>query len=210
MGFSKGLISEGGNMWSKEVFGTDVYHLVAGFIMYSIIGWLVESFYMTLCNRRLTNRGFAKSPFCPIYGFGGMIGYLVLSPLKGQYIKLYIVGAILATAFEFLVGKGMLKLFGELWWDYNDKPFNYKGILCLESTLAWGLYANIIVHFLHERVMFMIDHVGAELGIRFVLTILTIVTIDYCIQILHAFHIDLKEKKEAIKEFYNTTKARWY
>ena len=33
-------------MWTKEMFGTDVYHLVAAFIIYSMLGWLVESISM--------------------------------------------------------------------------------------------------------------------------------------------------------------------
>ena len=52
-------------MWTKEMFGTDVYHLVAAFIIYSMLGWLVESIYMSICNKKLTNRGFGKGPFCP-------------------------------------------------------------------------------------------------------------------------------------------------
>ncbi len=33
-------------MWAKEFFGTDVYHLVSAFIIYSIMGWVVESIYI--------------------------------------------------------------------------------------------------------------------------------------------------------------------
>ena len=87
-------------MWTREMFGTDVYHLISAFIIYSILGWTVESIYMSFCNRKLTNRGFGKGPFCPIYGFGGVLGYLILSPLSGHYIKLYFAGAVLATAFD--------------------------------------------------------------------------------------------------------------
>ena len=61
-------------MWTKELFGTDIYHLVTAFVIYSILGWLVESIYMSFCNKKITNRGFAKGPFCPIYGFGAVIG----------------------------------------------------------------------------------------------------------------------------------------
>ena len=56
-------------MWTKELFGTDIYHLVTAFVIYSILGWLVESIYMSFCNKKITNRGFAKGPFCPIYVF---------------------------------------------------------------------------------------------------------------------------------------------
>lgn len=47
-------------MWTRELFGSDVYHLIAAFIIYSVLGWFVESAYMSFCNHRLTNRGFAK------------------------------------------------------------------------------------------------------------------------------------------------------
>ena len=89
-------------MWTRELFGSDVYHLIAAFIISSVLGWFVESAYMSFCNHRLTNRGFAKGPFCPIYGFGAVIGYLVLNPLSGHYVTLYLTGAFLATTFEYL------------------------------------------------------------------------------------------------------------
>ncbi len=178
-------------MWTKEFFGMDVYHLTAAFIVYSMLGWLVESIYMSFCNKKLTNRGFAKGPFCPIYGFGAVIGYLLLRPLKFNYIVLYIVAALSATTFEFLVGKMMIRIFGELWWDYNEKPFNYKGIICLESTVAWGFYGLGIVVFLHGWILELIDRVPMHVGTKLIWGIMLLVTVDYIVQLLHAFHVDL-------------------
>lgn len=195
-------------MWEMELFGTDLYHLVAAFVIYSMLGWLVESIYMSFCNHKITNRGFAKSPFCPIYGFGAVIGYLILSPLRKQYVLLYFVGAILATTFEFIVGKLMIRLFGELWWDYNEKPFNYKGIICLESTIAWGFYGVGIVCFLQARVYGFIDRISPEIGIRIISVILLIVLVDYIIQLLKAFKVDLSKPREAIVERYRSFRAR--
>ena len=56
--------------WSSSMFGTDFYHLVASFVIYSILGWLVESIYMSICNKKLTNRGLAKGPFVLFMGLG--------------------------------------------------------------------------------------------------------------------------------------------
>ena len=196
-------------MWTKELLGTDVYHLVAAFVTYSILGWVVESIYMSFCNRKLTNRGFGKGPFCPIYGFGAVFGYLILSPLKGQYVKLYLAGAILATVFEYLVGCSMIRFLGQLWWDYNEKPFNYKGIICLESTIAWGFYAVGIIQFLHAMVYNLIDRVDFRIGVRMIQVILFIAVVDYTIQLLHVFHVDLKEKKDNMKERCQAFIARW-
>lgn len=183
-------------MWTKELFGTDVYHLVASFLIYSMLGWLVESMYMSFCNHKLTNRGFAKGPFCPIYGFGAVACYLILSPLKGQYLKVYIIGAALATIFEFIVGMGMIRLLGELWWDYNDKPFNYKGIICLESTIAWGFYAIGVIQFVHAGIYWLIDRVNVRTGIRLIVAALILVVIDYIVQLVKVLEIDVHEKKE--------------
>ncbi|MFR6329762.1 MAG: putative ABC transporter permease [Eisenbergiella sp.] len=70
-------------MWINGILGADVWHLVAAFCIYSVLGWLVESIYMSICNHRLTNRGFAKGPFCPIYGFGALVGYFCCVLLPG-------------------------------------------------------------------------------------------------------------------------------
>lgn len=172
-------------MWIDEILLMDMYHTVFAFIIYSMLGWLIESIYMSICNKKVTNRGFARSPFCPIYGFGGVLGYLILHPLETNPVSLYLAGAVLATTFEFLVGKMMLALFGDLWWDYHDKPCNYKGIICLESTIAWGFYAVIIIAFLHGRILNFIDRWDFRLGCLVCCVIMTIVAVDYVVQIRH-------------------------
>ena len=96
-------------------------------------------------------------PLCPIYGFGATAAYFVLCRMSGHYIAIYLFSAIAATFFEYLVGRLMLHLFGEFWWDYNDKPFNYKGMLCLESTLAWGLYGVVFMAFIYDGANWFID-----------------------------------------------------
>lgn len=197
-------------MWTKEILGTDVYHLVAAFIIYSMMGWLVESIYMSLCNKKMTNRGFGRGPFCPIYGFGGVMGYLILHPLCQNVVALYMAGAVLATVFEYLVGRLMLKLLGEVWWDYNNKPCNYQGIICLESTIAWGFYAIIIIMFLHSRILGLIDRYDIIWGIRACKFILFVVTIDYLFKLMKVFNISVKEQKDRLVDVYQSFKTRWY
>lgn len=197
-------------MWTRELFGSDVYHLIAAFIIYSVLGWFVESAYMSFCNHRLTNRGFAKGPFCPIYGFGAVIGYLVLNPLSGHYVTLYLTGAFLATTFEYLVGIMMQKLLGEVWWDYTEKPMNYKGIICLESTIAWGFYAIIITMFLHERVLHLIDAMDMAYGQILCIVILAIVAVDYLIRLYLLFKTSIQEEKDRLIDKYRSFRARWY
>lgn len=70
-----------------------------------------------------------------------MIIIVVLSPIKNNLILLFIFRVILTSALEYFVYILLDKLFHQKWWDYSDIRFNYKGILSLESSIAWGVFA---------------------------------------------------------------------
>ncbi len=157
----------------------DLYHVVSVFFIYSILGWIVESIYMSICNRKLTNRGFIKGPICPIYGGAATAIYFLLLPLSGNYVAIYFVGAIVATAIEYAVAQIMLFIFGEVWWDYNEKPFNFKGIICLESSIAWGFYCVILFGFLQKTAVAFIDFYTDKIGLLAGECILSLLIIYY-------------------------------
>ena len=103
----------------------------------------------------------------------------------------------------------MIHFLGELWWDYNNKPFNYRGIICLESTVAWGFYAIGIVQFVHDAMYHIIDKVQLQIGTRLIQGILVLVAIDYTVQLIKVFDIDVRSKGEALKERCRALIARW-
>lgn len=183
-------------MWTYNFFGLDIYHIVVGFCIYSVLGWVVESIYMSYCNKKLTNRGFGALPFCPIYGFGATAGFIVLRPLTDNPVLLYIAGAVGATIFEFIVAKLMRKLFDEVWWDYNMKPLNYQGIICLESTLAWGIYAIIVVRHLHTFVMHEVDKMPQMIMKRVCVVLLFAYLIDFTYHVYKAFTMTHEKEKK--------------
>lgn len=165
-----------------KLFGTDVYHLMASFVLYSILGWFVESVYMSFCNKRITNRGFSYGPFCPIYGFGATIGCLLLKFVGHSYFLVFICSAIGATFFEYLAGRMMIRFLGCLWWDYDNKPFTFQGIICLESTIGWGFYGIGAYYFLNVWLMDFVDSVPKSYMVNFCKVALCIAVIDYIIK----------------------------
>lgn len=173
-------------IYSMSIRGLDVYHAVSCFFIYSILGWIVESIYMSYCNRKWTNRGFIKGPICPIYGSGALMIYLLLQPLSGNYVAIYFVGLVVATGFEYLIAQIMLRVFGEVWWDYNDKPFNYKGILCLESTIVWGFYCVCLFGFLHKFTMMFVDWYTSIIGLRVGQMIVSLLILYYLVSFFRA------------------------
>ena len=150
--------------WNRIIFGIDGYEVVMWFLTYCMMGWLVESIYMSFCNHKITNRGFAKGPFCPIYGFGALTVFFVLRPYSDNSILLFFLGSFLATTLEFLTALVMKHIFGEIWWDYHEKPFNYRGIICLESSIAWGFYTLFLFMFLQNIVAAFVAMIPVRAG----------------------------------------------
>lgn len=124
--------------------GMNINQYAIWFFIYSFLGWCMECIVIRKQLGYWENRGFAKMPFCVIYGFGTTIAYIIFAPIENNYIALYFAGCICATIFEFVTAQVMLKLFGEVWWSYDHLKYNYKGIICLQSTLCWGLVAIVI------------------------------------------------------------------
>lgn len=200
-------------MWTREIMGTDLLHIMECFILYSILGWIVESAYMSFCNKKLTNRGFGFGPFCPIYGWGAVLGYYILHPLAAHPVRLYIVGALIATVFEFFVAVLMKRVLHQVWWDYTDKPFNYQGVICLESTIAWGFYALIIVKGLHMvmlRITYMIpERIGKILCFAVLFLYLLDFTYHVLVELDDDFRMNVDEKKELVHEKYDSFRRRF-
>lgn len=129
------------------------YYWINCFFTFSFLGYLLECIVLTFENRQFVyNRGFGHGPFCIIYGFGAVGAAVLLAPLSGSMITLYFGSMLMATAMELVTAKVMIRLFGGFWWDYSKKRFNYKGIVCLESSLGWGLLGIVFYHILNTSV----------------------------------------------------------
>ena len=87
-------------MWSLTIRGIDMYHLVSWFFIYSFLGWLWETCYVSAKEGEWVNRDFINGPFCTIYGCGALAVYLVLYPFQENLLILYFGGVIVATALE--------------------------------------------------------------------------------------------------------------
>lgn len=168
-------------MWNMSIPGVEetLYEYLLWFLVYSILGWVVESTYMSICNKKITNRGFIHGPICPIYGFGGTIVHIAVHSFIGNYVYMFIAGSLLATMFEFITAHIMIKIFGYVWWDYSNKPLNYRGIVCLESSIAWGFYTIIESILLYKFAFLMIQMMPIKIGKVFVLITITYYLIDF-------------------------------
>ncbi|HBN80313.1 MAG TPA: hypothetical protein DD433_02900 [Ruminococcaceae bacterium] len=129
--------------------------LVLLFTMYSFLGWLCESIYCSIPEKRFINRGFLNGPFCPVYGFGALLNITALLPASGKlpfpwdFAFLFLGGMILTSALEYATGYLLEKLFHATWWDYSKHRFNLHGRICLHNSLLFGLMSVLLIKVIH-------------------------------------------------------------
>ena len=139
-------------MWETKILGVDLYHVLAWFWLYSFCGWIWESSYVSIRQKKLVNRGFVNGPLLTLYGTGAVMVYLILRPFEANVWALYFGGVIVATVLEYVTGVLMETIFHAHWWDYSNQKFNFQGKICLSSSIAWGFFTQIGRASCRERV----------------------------------------------------------
>ena len=122
------------------------------FYIYCFAGWVFESTYVSICHRKLVNRGFLNGPMIPLYGFGAITVLFAALPFREFPVLVYLVGMIAATLLEYVVGVVMEAIFKVRYWDYSSNKFNLKGYICLSSSIAWGFLSVILIYGIHRPI----------------------------------------------------------
>lgn len=135
------------------------------FYVYCFLGWIFESCYVSFRKKQWVNRGFLHGPFLPIYGSGAVMMLFVSEPFKDNLILTYFAGVVGATLLELVTGAAMEALLKVRYWDYSNQKFNYKGYICLSSSVAWGFLTILMNEVFHPAVERM-DEIGKEIELR--------------------------------------------
>lgn len=124
-----------------------ITQLVWLILVYSFIGWIIETVVGTLKTKRFINRGFSTGPFCLVYGVSAVLMAVTLHELIENTIFLFLGCGILSTVIEWFTGKLLERLNSHKWWDYSKKKWNYDGYICLEYSILWAVLGMISVRY---------------------------------------------------------------
>ncbi len=127
-----------------------ILHYLILFVIYSFIGWLIESVYRSVTQRRPINAGFLFGPLVPIYGFGaGFIIALEYAFHQWHIVPKLLMYGIVLTVIEYIVAVLFETTFKLKLWDYSGNRFNIKGRVCLLFSAFWAALALIFVTVIH-------------------------------------------------------------
>ena len=161
------------------MYNYEVWQWVLYFFIYCFIGWIWETAYVSLKSGHFENRGFMNGPFLPIYGSGAIIMLFVSLPVKNSVILVFIFGSIAATLLELFTGMAMESLFHVRYWDYSYRKIQYKGHICLVSSIAWAFFSCLLVYFIHKPIEGLVLSIDEGIGQLIAIIVTICATADF-------------------------------
>lgn len=155
-----------------------LFLIVALFLLYSFLGWVVESIYCFIFDKKFVNRGFLIGPLLPIYGFGSLIIVFFLDRFKENPILLFVITILLCSVLEYFTSYMMEKIFKTRWWDYSNKKFNLNGRICLKNMLMFGVLALFMSYLINPFVLEILDMINSSLFKVLVISLFILFVID--------------------------------
>lgn len=129
----------------------EIFRYIVFFFIFSLFGWIWESIYCTICEKKWQNRGFLYGPICPIYGFGSIAGLAIYDlEVAGvipqlEWWLIFLIGFAVSMILEYPISWALEKLFHARWWDYSDLPLNIGGRTSVPTSAAFGGAAILIM-----------------------------------------------------------------
>lgn len=195
----------------------NLFEVITYFMVYSFLGWGMESVVRSICERKIINTGFLKGPFCPIYGIGAIIMFLFLDGFENKPILLFCIAIIILTAWEYLVGVLLEKLFHTKYWDYSNHKFNFQGRICLTNSICWGILGVLFVKYIHPFIQNVIAKVDKTILNYVIVILFTVFLVDMITSIINVKTMRTtlekieninKEIKEKLKEIRKLKKEK--
>ncbi len=151
--------------------GITYYFLL--FMIYSILGWLLEVTCKYIDYKKFIDRGFLIGPYCPIYGFGAISITWLLYRYEEDPIVLFFMTILTCGALEYFTSWIMEKIFKARWWDYSKRKFNLDGRVCLGTLVPFGVFGLILTYITNPFFINFLNNIS--------LTVLNIIAIIFFI-----------------------------
>ena len=161
------------------------------FVIYSFIGWILESLYKSIIQKRIINSGFLIGPFCPIYGYGALIMYYALESLKNNIFILFVASFIILSIWEYIVGLLLEITFKTKYWDYSDRFCNMNGRVCLLNSCFWGVLGCVFILILNPFIFSVASKIPTLYMTVFLVVSITYIVVDTIITAINVMLITI-------------------
>jgi uncharacterized membrane protein len=174
------------------------------FMIYSIIGWLLEVVEKLVTDHRFINRGFLIGPYCPIYGWGGLLMTILLKRYLDDPFTLFIMIILLCGLLEYFTSYFLEKIFKLRWWDYNHFKFNINGRICLEMMIPFALGGLLVMYVLSPFFLDLLNRMNPLLLNTLAIVLFIVYFVDNILSekiVLNVSNVGLYLEKDIVKKY---------
>lgn len=170
---------------SLKILGISIWKIFTYFILYSIVGFIIETIFGIITTGLLeSRRSFLYGPFCGIYGVGAVCIILFSKYFDKNNFSLFIGGYIIGTIIEYMTSFLVETILHTQWWDYSGRILNLNGRVCLLYSLFWGILTIFLIKKFNPIFDRLIEKIKNKYAIRTIQGILTIVIIFLIVDVL--------------------------
>ncbi len=166
-------------------------------ILFSFLGWVMETVHVSQLAGELVDRGFLFLPLCPIYGSCLILLYLLLGtpgaprgllrnarPGVLRYIAYFFFAGLVPTLVELGVGAFFHQLFDIRLWSYEHQPLNFMGYICLPLSLTWAVGITAIMQLIFPLLQKLTGRLSDKTALRIALPLAGILAVDFVVSFL--------------------------
>ena len=195
------------------IFGFPIIRLLAYFVIYSVIGFIIETLFGLVTKGVIESRkSFLYGPFCAIYGVGAVVMIIGLQKFKKNNYTLFWGGFLIGSLVEYIVSWIGEMVFHVKWWDYSNIPFNLNGRICVWFSLFWGILAIYLMTHIHPKIDHFLDKFSPKIVTIITITFVVAMFLDWCIssfalkmfftRLVNNYHLELQEISTIQQEKY--------
>lgn len=196
----------------REVFarGCCFYKLAGLFFIGSFLGDLVETIFCYVRSGVLMSRSsVVYGPFSIVWGFGCALLTAFLYKYReksDRYIFVY--GTVLGGAYEYICSVLSELVFGTVFWDYSEIPFNLGGRINLLYCFFWGIAAVVWLKILYPTLSSWIEKLPVRTGTVLTWVMVVFMTVNMAISALALYRYDTRreqpEAQNGLERFLDT------
>lgn len=136
------------------------------FFICALGGDIIETFYVHFtAGIWMSRSSVLYGPFSIVWGFGAALLTMLLyrlAKMEDRYI--FLGGFFLGGTYEYMCSVISEKVFGTVFWDYSNMPFNIGGRTNLLFCIFWGILALIWVKIIYPLLSRMIEKIPPIAG----------------------------------------------
>lgn len=161
------------------------------FMIYSFLGWIIESLFNLSTKGFFLKPNFLILPIKPMYGITAVILIFLKDLLP---IWLFLVCAfMIPSCIEYTTAALLSQFFHLKYWDYSHCPYQISGYICLRFSIYWFFLSLILAYAFQPFIQLFYKHISGFWHLLFPLCLLFFM-LDFICTIYTKMQLNIRAK----------------